>query len=130
MTNYLFILSILVWLTPIIRVLSYNEKSNIGVNLSKGWLSGIVIAELILIILGFINYETFGTASDDILSLNLFVFFRGTIPLIGIMNINDFHLDASSMFALSVIFLLTLLFDYIFLFIASQIKLFLKKSKN
>ena len=118
----LLILSILIYIAPIIQVFRLEEKSNFGIRLNKKWLIGIALAELILLILCWVVFiNEISGYEDNYFSWYIsIIYFRGTFPAIPILVKFDSVLSNFDIGA--VIYVTALIVDYLTLLVASFIR--------
>lgn len=116
-----FIISNLILIVPIIYVFRYKGDKFLGLNISKGWFLGLIILELIWLVFCWYNYQSSvdDSIANDFLWHNQFNYYRGVLPIAGLMNIKDFPIKANSLYTLITVYLLAIIVDYIILRIFS-----------
>ena len=135
----LFTTSGLIYIIPIRQVLcSETKESNFGIQLSKKWLLGIVVAELILLFFLWIDfYITYEPeVADDFVWHNLIIYYRGIIPAIPILGgifgplVDLFGTDQLNFYLSIILYVSALVFDYFSLLIASIIRKFIDSFRD
>jgi hypothetical protein len=128
MRAIVFILSTLIILAAITAVIKHKGGKLLGLELSKKWLFGIIIAELLLLILAMVDYNMSSDSSiaNDLLWHNMVSYYRGVLPIAGLAGIFDFKMNNVVSNGL-LMFLGALFSDYIILRVASLIKKLIKK---
>lgn len=117
----IFLISNFVFLYWCFSAYNGNKKSTLKLNLSKFQLISLLLFEIIIFISMYLNYST-GNIEETANSFAwnyIFIYLRGTIPLIALMNIYD-----SSYFndPIILIFILCLISDYSILYLVSNLK--------
>ena len=124
----LFILSVLIILVPVVWIFRSKSGLNFGLALSKGWIVAVFVAELILLILVWIDYSsTPPDVATDFLWHNLFLYHRGVLPIVGIMSLVDFAINANSIATIIFVYIAALIVDYLILLIFTYLKSKLKR---
>lgn len=125
MKTLIFIGSNVVLLGAIYRVLIYDGKKFIGISLSKCDLILLLFFEIVFLLLCFFDFRQFSSNSvaADFAWNNLIVYYRGVIPLAGIMSIWDFDLENPMLTGLLMLFG-AVSFDYVLLRFFTFIKYF------
>jgi len=116
------IFSVLILLIPIIRIFEYRGKDNYGLKLSKNWIISIIIGELVLLLLAWIDYSRIVQAdsANDFYWYNMFVYYRGIFPASPLISKFDSTLSDSTL--LIIIYVTALIVDYTILLIFSGLK--------
>jgi hypothetical protein len=127
MSMALFIFSILIILIPAVLVFTSKTEINYGIALKKNWLLLILIAELVLLILAWVDYSSIPPdVASDFMWHNLFIYHRGVLPVVGIMSLVDFEITANSITTLIAIFFTALVVDYLILRLFTYLKTIFK----
>jgi len=120
--------SIYIYIVPIVQVFIYEGKSTLGIQLSKKWLIGVAVAELIFLTLCwlfYINEYSDAELNDFFWSISI-IHLRGIFlfgPILGMLD------SVFSGFALGVLlYIFILIFDYFTLLVASVIRNRIRKS--
>ena len=128
MSMILFILSVLIIIGPMVLVFICRTYYNYGIGLKKSWLFMVVMAELVLLALAWIDYGfTPNDVASDFMWHNLFIYHRGILPIIGIKSLADFNLNPNSTSTLVSVYLTALMIDYLILRIATYLRTKLKR---
>jgi len=119
-----FIISNLIIIVPIIFLFRYKGDKFLGLQLNKNWFFGLIIVEFIWIVICWVTYQSSINSSiaNDFLWDNLFICYRGVLPMTGLLSIKDFSINANSTLILIPLYIITIVIDYIILKFFSVIK--------
>lgn len=86
-----FLIANLIVIIPIIYLFKYNGQRFMGINLSKKWVFGLMIIELIWLVFCWLSYEfkIDNSIANDFLWHNQFTYYRGVIPISLLPHINN-----------------------------------------
>lgn len=109
-----FIVTTLIILIPLLYVLKYKGDTFLGLNLSKKWFWGLLIAELLWLIVCWVNYQSniSSSTANDFLWHNQFNYYRGVLPITILTNIKDFSINTSSGWILLPVYIMAIVVDY------------------
>ena len=130
MRALIFILSTILIFVAIILVLKNKSGKFLGLQLKQKWVIGLVFIELALLILAILDYHK-NVSSDianDLLWHNMISYYRGVLPVAGLMEVADFNLNKVFSTGL-LMFVGALLSDYLILKVVSIIKSWTEKSE-
>ncbi len=122
MRAFLAIVSVIILILPIVQIFRFRGQSKYRLELSNKWIIAIVLAELILLLLAWLEYMSIAQldSADDFFWHNMFVYWRGIFPASFLVSKFDSTLPGGLL--LLFIYISALIVDYGILLFASFLK--------